>query len=49
MIKLFEIQGKVVKPTEHCDMINWLKAIKINFPDNYLKVYGYIFYMCCPN
>jgi len=48
MIKLFEIQGKTVKPTEHCEMINWLKAIKINFPDNHLKVYGYLFYMSCP-
>lgn len=49
MIKLFEIQGKVVKPTEHCEMISWLKTIKVNFPDNHLKVYGYIFYMCCPS
>lgn len=48
MIKLFEIENKVVKPTEHCQIIKWLKVIPKAFPDNYMDVYGYIFYMSCP-
>jgi hypothetical protein len=48
-IKLFEVENGVVKPTEHCYTINWLHDIMINYPDNHLKVYAYIFYMTCPN
>lgn len=49
MINLFEIENKVVKPTAHCKMINWLRVIEENYPDKFLKIYGYIFYMTCPN
>lgn len=49
MIRLFEIEEHVVKPTEHCHIINWLKVIMDNYPDNYLKIYAYIFYMACPS
>lgn len=49
MIKLFDIEGGVVKPTAHCQLINWLKVIQEKFPDNSLKIYAYIFYMACPN
>lgn len=49
MIKLFEIQNKVVIPTEHCHMINWLSVIMDKYPDNYMKIYGYIYYMVCPS
>jgi hypothetical protein len=49
MIKLLEIENGVVKPTEHCQTINWLKVIQEKFPDNALKIYGYIFYMTCPS
>jgi hypothetical protein len=48
-IKLFEVENGVVKATEHCYTIKWLNDIMINYPDNYLKIYGYIFYMTCPN
>lgn len=48
-IKLFEVENGVVKATEHCYTIKWLQDIMINYPDNYLKIYGYIFYMTCPN
>jgi hypothetical protein len=48
-IKLFEVENGVVKATEHCYTIKWLNDIMVNYPDNYLKVYGYIFYMTCPN
>lgn len=49
MIKLLDIENNVVKPTEHCQMITWLKVIQDKFPDNALKIYGYIFYMACPS
>lgn len=49
MIRLFEIENKVVKPTEHCLMLKWTKVIKENHPDNFLKIYAYIFYMTCPS
>jgi len=45
MIKLFELDGKTVKITEHCHTVRWLKAIQNNWPDEALKVYAYIFYM----
>jgi len=48
-IKLFEVENGVVKATEHCYTIKWLQDIMVNYPDNYLKIYGYIFYMTCPN
>lgn len=49
MIKLFEIENKVVKPTEHCQVIKWLKVIQEVFPDNFMDVYAYIFYMANPS
>ena len=48
-IKLFELENGVIKATEHCYTINWLHDIMINYPDNYLKIYAYVFYMTCPN
>jgi len=48
-IKLFDIENGVVKATEHCYTINWLHDIMVNYPDNHLKIYAYIFYMTCPN
>jgi hypothetical protein len=49
MIRLFEIDGNNIIPTEHCHSIKWLKAIMENYPDNYINVYAYLFYMTCPN
>ncbi len=49
MIRLFEVKDKGVIPTENCYTIKWLKAIMDEFPENYIKVYSYIFYMSCPN
>jgi hypothetical protein len=48
MIRLFEIENKIIKPTEHCYTITWLKKIMETFPDNYIDVYAYIFYMAYP-
>ena len=49
MIKLFDIENNVVKATEHCHNIKWLKAIMDEYPKNYLSIYGYVFYMSCPS
>jgi len=49
MIKLLDIEKNVVKPTEHCQMIKWLSVIQEKYPENALKIYAYIFYMCCPS
>lgn len=48
MIRLFEVQNKTIVPTEHCYAISWLKRIMDDYPDNYMKVYSYLFYMTCP-
>jgi hypothetical protein len=48
-IKLFDIQNSKVIPTEHCYTLSTLKKIMDKFPDDYLKVYQYLFYMTCPN
>ncbi len=47
MIRLFEIDNGVLKETEHCHSILWLKKIRDNYPQNYLKIYEYLFYMSC--
>jgi hypothetical protein len=49
IVKLFDIQGKAVVPTEHCFTLKTLKGIMDKYPDNYLKIYQYLFYMTCPN
>lgn len=47
MIKLFDIQNGVVIPTEHCYTLQDLKRIMDLYPDSYMKVYQYLFYMTC--
>jgi hypothetical protein len=47
MIRLLDIEGGVVKPTEHCKIIKWLNIIQDVYPDNYLDIYAYLFYMSC--
>jgi len=47
--KLFDIQNGVVVPTEHCYTLKALKDVMDEYPDDYLKIYLYLFYMCCPN
>lgn len=49
MIELFTIENGVLVPTVHCYTITYLKNIMDNYPDNYLKIYMYLFYMTCPN
>jgi hypothetical protein len=49
IIKLFDIQNGKVIPTEHCYTLQTLKNIMDNYPEDYLKIFQYIFYMTCPN
>jgi len=49
IVRLFDIQNNVVVPTEHCYTLSTLKKIMDDHPDDYLKIYQYIFYMTCPN
>lgn len=48
MIKLFELDNGKIVPTEHCYTINFLKNIMDEYPDDYLKIYTYLFYMTYP-
>jgi hypothetical protein len=49
IVRLFDVQNDVVVPTEHCYTLSTLKNIMDKYPDEYLKVYQYIFYMTCPS
>ena len=49
IIKLFDIDNGVVVPTEHCYTLKALKDIMDNYPDSYLQIYLFLFYMSCPN
>jgi hypothetical protein len=49
MIKLLDVENNRVIPTVHCKTIKWLKVIEDNYPKNFIKIYGYIFYMSCPS
>ena len=49
LIKLFDVQNRTVVPTEHCYTLKALKDVMDEYPDDYLKIYQYLFYMTCPN
>ena len=49
MVKLFDIQNGTVVPTEHCFVLETLKKIYYDYPEDYLSIYAYVFYMTCPN
>tara|TARA_R110000772_G_scaffold265784_1_gene387513 strand:+ start:4938 stop:5453 length:516 start_codon:yes stop_codon:yes gene_type:complete len=44
-IRLFELDGRIVKPTEHCYMISWLNCIIEEYPKDHIKVLAYVYYM----
>lgn len=44
-MKLFDVKNKVLIPTEHCYALDFLKEIMEEYPDCYIEVYKYIFYM----
>jgi hypothetical protein len=49
MIRLFDIQGGKAVPSEHCYTLKFLKDVMDEYPDDYLQIYTYLFYMTCPN
>lgn len=49
MVRLFDVQNGKVIPTEHCYTLKFLKDIMDKHPDEYMKIYTYLFYMTCPN
>jgi len=49
MIRLFDLQNGQVIPTEHCYTIGYLKDIMDEYPDDYMSVYAFLFYMTCPS
>ena len=49
IVRLFDIQDGVIIPTEHCYTITTLKKIMDDYPEDYLKIYQYLFYMTCPS
>lgn len=49
IIYLFEVNGKELIPTRHCYGLKFLKVIMDKYPDDYIDVYKYIFYMSCPD
>lgn len=49
IVKLFDVQNGKVIPTEHCYTLKALKDVMDEYPDDYLSIYQYIFYMTCPN
>ncbi len=49
MVRLFDISNGQVIPTEHCFANKSLRKIMDAYPDDYLTVYQYLFYMTCPD
>lgn len=49
MIPLFDIENETVRPTIACYSIPVLKKIMDLFPDDYLEIYKYIFFLTCPD
>ena len=49
IVRLFDIQNNKVIPSEHCYALPFLKKIIDAYPDTYMQVYQYIFYLSCPD
>lgn len=49
MIRLFDVSNGKIIPTEHCYTLYFLKRIMDEYPEDYMSIYAYLFYMTCPN
>ena len=49
MIRLFDVLNGEIIPTEHCYTMLCYKKIMDVYPDEYLNIYAYLFYLSCPN
>ena len=48
-IQLFDLKNGVVVPSVHCYNLSILKDIMEAYPEEYINVYSYLFYMTCPD
>jgi len=49
MIHLFDIVNNKVVPSEHCYTMLCYKDIIDAYPEDYTKIFAYLFYLSCPN
>lgn len=49
MVRLFDVNNGALVPTEHCYALTSLQMVMKEYPENYLKIYMYLFYMCAPD
>ena len=49
LVRIFDVVGTKVTPTEHCFTLKSLKAIIDNYPGDYMSRLLYVFYMTCPD
>jgi hypothetical protein len=49
LIRLFDVENGKVIPTEHCFVLPFLKVLMDAYPNEFVKVYAFLFYMSCPN
>lgn len=49
MIQLFDVQDRKLTPTIHCYALPFLKKVMDLFPDDYIDIYKYVFYLTCPD
>lgn len=49
MINLFELVNGVPVPSVHCKTLKTLRQIEEIYPEDYLKIYQFLFYMTCPD
>ncbi len=46
-IEIFKFSNGIVSLTEHCELIPFLRRIRETFPEDYMKVYSYLYYRTC--
>ena len=49
IVKLFDIKNGKVIPSEHCYTLEFLNCIMEEYPDTYITIYSFLFYMTCPD
>lgn len=49
MIRLFDLENGKIIPTEHCYTLGFLKDVMDEYPEQYMSIYEYLFYMTCPS
>lgn len=47
-VEIFDVVDGKLTPTKHCYALPFLKNIMDEYPDDYIDIYKYVFYMTCP-